>query len=395
MVDVKFNPEILKWARKRLGYETAEEAGRAFRIKDYALYEQNTKESMSVSYQKKLATKLAIDPFYFSLSKVPLENSYGIDYRRKRDSVGEQAKKYRIQEGLLKIILDKILLSQLIVKEALIESDDFKEIAFIGSITTATPIEEVVAAIVEEIKFDLDTYRSAQDADKSFKYLRQCVEDSGVFVIKKSRVNNKSPKISVEVFRGFALSDDHAPFIVINQADYLGSQSFTLLHELTHLFLGQTGISGEFSNNSDKVEQFCDTIAGKILLPTKHLKEQFIIDKQISINDLLEQIDRQSMIYRVSSLMLSFRLAQEKIISWDNYNSVKVLLHNRYQESKKAAKKSTGGPSANVLLRSYLGDRLFTTVKNQYDWGYLTPRKACMALIDVKHHSRIEKLAAV
>ena len=49
--------------------------------------------------------------------------------------------------------------------------------------------------------------------------------------------------IDVKVFRGFALADRFAPFVVINDKDAAEAWSFTLLHELCHLFLGETGVS--------------------------------------------------------------------------------------------------------------------------------------------------------
>ena len=65
-----------------------------------------------------------------------------------------------------------------------------------------------------------------------------------MFVLLKGDLGNYRTAIDVEVFRGFAIADDIAPFVVINDNDSKAAWSFTLLHELTHLLLGQTGISG-------------------------------------------------------------------------------------------------------------------------------------------------------
>jgi Zn-dependent peptidase ImmA (M78 family) len=75
--------------------------------------------------------------------------------------------------------------------------------------------------------------------------------------------------IDVTTFRGFALSDDVAPFIVINDQDAQAAWSFTLLHELTHLWLGQTGVSG--ARAEQKIERFCNDVAGEVLLPIEEL----------------------------------------------------------------------------------------------------------------------------
>ena len=55
-------------------------------------------------------------------------------------------------------------------------------------------------------------------------------------------MGNYLSAIDVDVFRGFAIADDIAPFVVINDNDSVSAWSFTLLHELVHLLLGETGI---------------------------------------------------------------------------------------------------------------------------------------------------------
>ena len=58
--------------------------------------------------------------------------------------------------------------------------------------------------------------------------------------------------------------------IVINDQDTKSAWSFTAMHELVHLWLGSTGISG--TDTTDKVEQYCNDVAGEILLPADDLK---------------------------------------------------------------------------------------------------------------------------
>ena len=44
-----------------------------------------------------------------------------------------------------------------------------------------------------------------------------------------------------EVFRGFALADEIAPFVVINDNDATTARSFSLIHELAHIWIGASG----------------------------------------------------------------------------------------------------------------------------------------------------------
>ena len=47
--------------------------------------------------------------------------------------------------------------------------------------------------------------------------------------------------------------------------------SFTLLHELVHLWLGESGVSGAIADST--IERFCNDVAGRILLDSGELNE--------------------------------------------------------------------------------------------------------------------------
>ena len=87
-------------------------------------------------------------------------------------------------------------------------------------------------------------YYAQPTPNEAFSLLRSRTEDAGVFVLLKGDLGSYHTAIPVDVFRGFAIADDVAPFVVINDQDSTPAWSFTLLHELVHLLLGQTGISG-------------------------------------------------------------------------------------------------------------------------------------------------------
>ncbi|MCU7841809.1 MAG: XRE family transcriptional regulator [Candidatus Thiodiazotropha sp. (ex Troendleina suluensis)] len=108
--------------------------------------------------------------------------------------------------------------------------------------------------------------------------LRRSIEELGVISVVNGIVgNNTRRKLNVEEFRGFALSDEHAPLIFVNGADAKSAQMFTLVHELAHLWLGTagagvSGFSGIFPEGG-QVEQFCDQAAAEFLVPVAELRE--------------------------------------------------------------------------------------------------------------------------
>lgn len=75
--------------------------------------------------------------------------------------------------------------------------------------------------------------------------------------------------MSVEEFRGFALTDPYAPLVFVNGADAKSAQMFTLVHELAHIWLGNGGLSG-FKNmqpGGADVEVWCNRAASEFLVP--------------------------------------------------------------------------------------------------------------------------------
>ena len=114
------------------------------------------------------------------------------------------------------------------------------------------------------LRVDRSDYRAQRDADAAFLLLRKNAEAPGIFVLLKGDLGSHHTSIDVQMYRGFVIADDVAPLIVINDRDVKTAWSFTLLHELVHLLLGQTGISGAPADTP--IERFCNDVAGEFLL---------------------------------------------------------------------------------------------------------------------------------
>ncbi|MGQ0650235.1 MAG: ImmA/IrrE family metallo-endopeptidase [Gemmatimonadaceae bacterium] len=105
--------------------------------------------------------------------------------------------------------------------------------------------------------------------------LRRAIEDLGVVAVINGVVGNNTHRtLSVDEFRGFALSDEYAPLIFVNGADAKSAQMFTLAHELAHVWLGAEGVSGFpglFPGGTD-VEDWCNRSAAEFLVPAQELR---------------------------------------------------------------------------------------------------------------------------
>ncbi len=110
----------------------------------------------------------------------------------------------------------------------------------------------------------------------ALRLLRKAIESAGVMIVINGVVgNNTHRSLDVAEFRGFALVDEYAPLIFINGRDSISAQMFTLIHELSHLWIGYEGVS-----NFDKlqpiktvVEEFCNQVAAEFLVPSEEFKK--------------------------------------------------------------------------------------------------------------------------
>jgi Zn-dependent peptidase ImmA (M78 family) len=86
--------------------------------------------------------------------------------------------------------------------------------------------------------------------------------------------NNTHRPIPVEDCRGFVLVDELAPFMFINNSDGKAAQMFTIVHELAHIWTGQSA-GFDFRRlqpANEPIEILCDKIAAEFLVPENSFK---------------------------------------------------------------------------------------------------------------------------
>ncbi|NQY81657.1 MAG: ImmA/IrrE family metallo-endopeptidase [Alphaproteobacteria bacterium] len=189
-------------------------------------------------------------------------------------------------------------------------------VSFVGSLSAnwqSSSTKEIAQQVAREIRFDLDAYRKLRTATEAFGYLKNKIEQTGVFVFFLSNLGSYHTDILVSAFRGFALSDPRAPCIVVNSKDSHFARVFTLLHELVHLWIGDTGISGAISGDLIAVEQFCNHVASEVLLPESALAYEIVayeIDKIVQEKYPLSTLGLLSNKFNISKRMIVHRLWQ-------------------------------------------------------------------------------------
>jgi Zn-dependent peptidase ImmA (M78 family) len=182
--------------------------------------------------------------------------------------------------------------------------------------------------------------------------------------------------IDVEAFRGFALADTIAPFVVINDQDHRSAWSFTLIHELAHLWLGTTGVSG--GSADVQIEKFCNDIAAGFLLPRSELAA-VQIDRSAHLQSAAQKIGEFAESRHLSRTMVAYNLARAGVISDETWLALAALFRAQWRQGRDAQRerqRDGTGPNYYVVRRHRLGAALLQFVSRNMSEGALTPTKA-------------------
>ncbi len=384
---VTVNPCNLRWARnaaklsiadaaKKLGLSSS---GKSTAVDKLESMERGDRLPTQPQLSK-MANAYRVPVVAFYLESEPRKSDLGEDYRtlpQKSDDV--------VANAHLAILLSNVVARQSITRD-LLEDEDAETLQFVSSSTTRMGIEQVANSIVQTLGFNLDEYRRrpSQPAN-AFKYLRNRIQSIGIFVLLVSDLGHpQSTTIPVSVFRGFALSDDIAPYIVINRKDNKRAQSFTALHEVAHLWLGTSGITGMIDESSSSLEQFCNRVAGSILLPRHELQELSSL-RNYSFERALERVTHFANSRNLSRAMVAYNLKLEDHISqhmWNKLNERLLRDHaaREQQDKEKRALDKNTPIDANVVRRNSLGDSLLELARRSVASGALTPTRASTLL---------------
>jgi Zn-dependent peptidase ImmA (M78 family) len=360
------NPRILTWAREAAGL-SLEEAARAvgFGGADPAarLAAMEAGELVPTRRQlSKMAEKYRRPILTFYLPEPPAAAPKAHDFRRMRDR--DPASEARVQA-----LVRDVRVRQALVLSALQDMQEDEPLPFVGSVRPEQGPQAIADAMRTALDFDIATYRAARTTDDAFKLLREAVEQIGVYVLLIGNLGHHTSSIDPAVFRGFALADRVAPFIVINENDSRAAWSFTLLHELAHVFLGQTGISGY--DGDAPVEELCDAAAARFLLAPRELDA--IAVRGLPLDDLAEAIGTFAGARKVSRKMVTYNLRRERRISWATYRELSDL----FDAERLARARAEGGAVDYYTVRRHrVGRGLTRLVDRMVQGGVLTSTKA-------------------
>lgn len=379
---MSINPQILTWARETAGL-TVKDAAHALGFADsrkrsaaerlQAL--ETGSEEPTPSLLQKMAEKYRRPLLVFYLMEPPRTGDRGKDFRTVPGAPPPMF------NPLLDALIRDIRKRQDIVR-AVQEEIEAPRVEFVGTASLRDPIEGLAKRISDQLQFSLEEYRKQARPDDAFMYLRSKIEAAGVFVLLLGNLGSHHTNIDADVFRGFAIADPLAPFIIINDQDARIAWSFTALHELAHLWLGATGVSGQ--SVESRIERYCNEVAGEILLPNVEVTQMLGDLSNANLSEAIATVTAFASARKISRAMVAYRLLRVNVITDTQWRE--LADHFRQQWLKGQIKPDEpesggkGGPSYYVVRRHRLGEALLDLVRGSLGEGILTSTKAGMVL---------------
>ena len=261
--------------------------------------------------------------------------------------------------------------------------------------------ETVADAIRAFLAIDAAAQVKAAKQNRAFDFWRRRLEEQDIMVFVVS-----GPHYSVDLneMRGFAIAKAELPVIVLNGRDYSqGGKCYTLLHELTHIVLGESAISNgtgeDFGTSAEelRVERFCDAVAAATLMPRKlvlSFEAAKAAGERTWSDDQLRPIANAIGVSREALLIRFITLSRA---TWSFYHSQRRRFKDEYikaAEDKANAPKKEVKIKRSIMLMSWNG-RGYTrlVLRSYYDQRITLNDVSSYLGAKVKHIPALERAA--
>jgi len=378
-------PKVFKWARESARM-SLDEAASKVSINSDKLNDWEEGVSQPTIKQAESLAKVYRRPFaIFFLPDIPKDFQPLQDFRRKTAKKLGTASTFIIRE---------IQQKQAWISELYTDNEE-EILQFVGKFSLKSNPVSVAKDILSTLKIDPSNYTT----DNPIKEWITKAEMNGIFISRTSFIHTRL-KLDSEELQGFAISDNHAPFVFINSDDWAAPQLFTLVHELAHIWIAVSGISNEIEpelkhkDNLNPVELFCNEVAANTLLPFEVMQkvEGSTFNSSKKVFDFSKKLG-------VSSFAFLYRAYSLGLISLNKYRELKkdadadfqTFLMKQEEKAIKAKEKKKGGPDYFMLLVNK-NSHLFTkVVMDAFRGGHILPTQASNLLnTQVNNFSKLE-----
>lgn len=333
------NPDILSWARERARLSLSMLAEKLKITEDKLKSWENGDKPPTFKQAQKFAAKTHI-PFGYLFLKAPPEEALPLPDLR---TVGGK-QPHRPSSELIDIVHMVLKRKQWFFEY--LQDQAVGQNPNIGQFGIDSSVHEIVKHMRKTLKVGAHPDRGYWD--EYFRLLVKRIEDAGILVMRQGDIGHYTRPLSVAEFRGFAIFDPIAPIIFINQADAPSARLFTLIHELAHIWIGESGISDASPKTQRKEETLCNAVAGEFLVPENEFKQ--IWQEQDNWKNNISVLESH---FHVSKWVIARRAL-----------SLGKTTHQQYQryintldEQHKNREKTGGGPTYYLTKKGQTSER--------------------------------------
>ena len=272
---ITLQPAVLRWARERAGLER-EQLAANLKLQPQDIAEWEGSGRITFDQVDDLARHTHTPVGYLYLAESPDDSLPIADFRTRGGALPQ-----RPSPNLLDTVY-QMQRRQAWMRDELIDQEALP-LEFVGAFRLSSPPRQVAAAMGEALQLSGSWAAVEGSWTNALRTLRDRIESAGVLVVFNGVVgNNTHRKLDVDEFQGFALVDEYAPLIFVNNADYKTAQIFTLAHELSHIFVGESGLSKfeSLGPTGHVTEGACNEIAAEFLVPIDELHSRWITASQ-------------------------------------------------------------------------------------------------------------------
>ncbi|WP_104087980.1 ImmA/IrrE family metallo-endopeptidase [Cryobacterium sp. N19] len=304
-VRMNVRPELIKWALQRASWTDVNAEQKFPRLAEWIAGDV----SPTLRQLQGFAAAVHV-PFGFLLLPEPPEEETPIPDFRTRGNEGRTTLSPDLRDTIHTCQLRQEWFRQFAVAHG------FQPVDFVGSVAVGDPVEPVADAIRQAINFTMERRIAFRTWEEALRQLIDLIETAGILVSINGVVGaDTHRKLDPDEFGGFALVDDYAPLIFVNAADTKAAQIFTIVHELAHIWAGESALSdsGVSRNPTESHEKWCNEVAAEVLVPRARIRSDYRGDPDA------EELDRLAKAYRVSTLVILHRLFETKALAWDEF----------------------------------------------------------------------------
>lgn len=366
MTTANINTDMLTWTRERSGISVPDFARRCGVSEERLLEWESGERKLTFNQAMRFAEKAHVPFGYLFLAKPP-EEVLPIPDLRTLEGQGVQ----RPSAELLDLV--KLMMQRQEWYRDYLQQHFAQANPYVGRASYSASVE----SIVEDIRacLGVEPHPTRGKWDDYYRDLVQRIESLGILVMRQGNLGHHSRPLNVDEFRGFAIVDEYAPIIFVNHSDALGARLFTLIHELCHIWIGQSGVSDGDTNTHRQEEVLCNAVAAEFLVPAQEFRALWQHGSE-SWEDNLPPLEAH---FHVSTWALARRALTLNFISQQEYGRYIFEQRMRYEH-----RKGSGRPTYYQTKKAQISRQFSHAVVGEALSGQLLLREAGELLGGIK-----------